>query len=72
MLQKCTGNELWFKELKADTQFEENIVLPYFNDIFIDLTMRSHRPGTGINKITFLEYSRLPVFLGERLFSVID
>jgi hypothetical protein len=48
------------------------VCLPYFKDIFKDLSFRSDDKRKGINKLIMLEYSSLPGLLGERFFHILD
>jgi hypothetical protein len=48
------------------------VCLPYFKDIYKDLSSRSDDKVKGINKITLLDYFGLPGVLAERIFAVLD
>jgi hypothetical protein len=52
--------------------FKKNVAIPYFKDIYKDLVAQSDNKSKGINKITVLNYSRLPGIIGERFFQVLD
>mmetsp|Transcript_29527 Transcript_29527/g.28701 ORF Transcript_29527/g.28701 Transcript_29527/m.28701 type:complete len:136 (-) Transcript_29527:876-1283(-) len=61
-----------FYEAKNDDDFKQNVCIPYFKDIYKDLSSRSDDKSKGVNKFSMLEYANLPGMLGERFFSVID
>lgn len=65
-------DKLELVELNTNEDFRNKICLPYFQDIYKDLTERSDTPGKGINKVVFLDYAQLPGVLGERFFAVMD
>ena len=46
--------------------------MPYFNNIYSDLTQKSDKRSKGINKAVFSEYANLPGILDERFFSIFD
>lgn len=46
--------------------------MPYFREIHNDLALRSDRKQKGVNRITFIDYTRLPCLIAERLFAVFD
>eukprot|EP00347_Sterkiella_histriomuscorum_P013359 403365019 len=35
--------------------FNENVIIPYFKDIYLDLAKRSHSPECGIDKFTIIQ-----------------
>jgi hypothetical protein len=51
-------------------------VKPYLTQLYRDLTLRSYDQraidSKTLDKITFIDYSKLPVVLAERLFSLFD
>lgn len=64
---------LWhFSEPQKTENFKTSVVLPYFKDIWRDLSLRSDNPKQGINKLTLIDYFRLPVVLTERIFEVFN
>lgn len=60
-----------FSSIESET-FKKDIVIPYFKDIYKDLASRSDKKGSGINKVTILDYCGLPGILAERFFSLLD
>jgi len=66
------GNKLEFVDVCIDDEFIKQICIPYFEDIYKDLESRSDMPDKGINKSQFINYSQLPVILGERFFYIMD
>ena len=48
------------------------VCLPYFKDIYKDLSSSSDDKQKGINKLTLLDYFGLPGALTERIFVVLD
>jgi Ca2+-binding EF-hand superfamily protein len=60
-----------FSEFESE-HFKKEILLPYFKDIFRDLSSRSDNKKAGINKVTIIDYCQLPGILAERFFSLLD
>jgi len=60
-----------FSEIESE-QFKKGIVIPYFRDIYRDLSSRSDNKSAGINKVTIIDYCQLPGILAERFFSLLD
>lgn len=54
---------------RNDSTFVEEYMKPYFLDLFTDLSRRCRK--RTLSRTSFVEYSRLPFFLGERLFASI-
>ena len=52
--------------------FKKNVAIPYFRDIYRDLSQWSDDKSKGINKVSILTYCALPGILGDRFFSVLD
>ena len=61
-----------FSEYTQTEQFKISVCLPYFKDIYRDLSSRSDNKAKGINKVSFMDYCQLPGLLSERLFAVLD
>ena len=61
-------------ETRHDEKFVKSIFIPYFTDIFKDLAERSKADNEppGINRMTFLDYVRMPGIIGQRLFQIAD
>ena len=59
-------------ELVESKDFQKNVVIPYFLDIYGDLAARSEEEDLGVDKLTLLVYTGLPGILGERLFQYFD
>jgi len=51
-----TRLEVLIDSLVETEHFQKSIVLPYFKDIFKDLSSRSENPDKGIEKFTLLQY----------------
>jgi len=49
-----------------------NVCLPYFREIYKDLSKRSLEKEKGISKVTFFDYIELPGIIAERLFAIFD
>lgn len=60
-----------FSEFESE-KFKKEVAIPYFKDIYKDLASRSDKKNSGINKITIIDYCRLPGILGERFFALLD
>jgi Ca2+-binding EF-hand superfamily protein len=60
-----------FSEIESE-QFKKDVVIPYFKDIYKDLASRSDKKGSGINKVTIIDYCNLPGILADRFFSLLD
>lgn len=59
---------------RFDQVFLEEYLKPYLVDLFRDLARRCKQQSSNkkvIDKITLIEYFRLPILFGERFFSVI-
>jgi len=52
--------------------FKKGVAIPYFKDLYRDLCARSENKSKGVDRVSFLTYSKLPGLFGERLFSVMD
>lgn len=63
---------LEFSEPTQSEDFKTKVCLPYFKDIYKDLSSRSDDKNKGINKLTLLDYFGLPGVLTERIFTVLD
>lgn len=63
---------LEFSEPTQTEDFKTKVCLPYFKDIYKDLSSRSDDKNQGINKLTLLDYFGLPGVLTERIFVVLD
>lgn len=63
-----------FSESEAQSLFE--VIRPYLKDLYNDLNVRCIETDAisekMIDKITFIDYTRLPVVIAERLFSIYD
>lgn len=61
-----------FSEESGDAELKKNFVVPYLQDLFQDLMLRSLTPeaiqAQALDKLTFLESSGLPCIIAERLF----
>jgi len=51
---------------------DHKLFIVYLNEIYYDLSERSLTNKKGISKVTFLDYLKLPVFIGEKLFHSLD
>src|SRR4051812_26219749 len=50
-----------------------NLFTTYLKEVYKDLADRAEsNKKKGISKITFLDYIKLPVFIGEKLFNSLD
>mmetsp|Transcript_7445 Transcript_7445/g.6711 ORF Transcript_7445/g.6711 Transcript_7445/m.6711 type:complete len:100 (+) Transcript_7445:23-322(+) len=58
--------------LLQNEQFKKNVAIPYFKDIYKDLSERSDKKAKGINRVVFLEYVNLPGIISERFFKIVD
>ena len=51
-------------DIQENEHFIQYVFLPYFKDIFKDLSARSDKPQEGINRLVFLDVSStIPTFL---------
>lgn len=62
-------------DVRHNEHFVKMVFIPYFTDIFKDLSQRAktgkERPNDhGINKLTFLQFANLPGIFGDRLFQL--
>ena len=64
--------EVLIDSLVESEHFQKSIVLPYFKDIYKDLSSRSENPDKGIEKFTLLQYWELPGVYGDRFFAIMD
>ena len=49
------------------------LFLSYLKEVYKDLSERSEGDKKkGINKVTFFDYVKLPIFISEKLFSALD
>ena len=49
------------------------LFVSYLKEVYKDLAERSEvDKKKGINKITFYDYIKLPIFIGEKLFQTLD
>ena len=48
------------------------LFLSYLKEVYKDLSERSEDKKKGINKITFFDYIKIPIFIAEKLFSALD
>ena len=61
---------------RQDSEFLNEIVIPYFKTIFMDVAMRRHSPKKNddehefIDKVAFFEYALLPGIINDRFFSL--
>jgi hypothetical protein len=46
-------------DIQQNEHFVQYVFMPYFKDIFKDLSARSDKPQKGINRLVFLEVSKL-------------
>lgn len=49
-----------------DAEFVKDELIPYLRDLYKDLLMRSNQPE-HIDKVTFIEYTKLPGIINDRL-----
>lgn len=49
-----------------DDEFRDEILTPYLKDLYTDLMMRSSTKD-NLDKVTFLEYTKLPGIINDRL-----
>lgn len=64
--------ELVDDNIILNEDFKKNVAIPYFKDIYKDLSAQSDAKSKGINKVSILNYSQLPGIIGERFFAVLD
>jgi hypothetical protein len=59
-----------------DPALLEEGIKPYLRDIYRDLLQRVWDPQASqlreMDRLTFVEYCKLPVIVGERLFTILD
>ena len=60
------------ERLLQDSEFKKNVAIPYFKDIYKDLSAQSAEKSKGVDKNALIGYCQLPGILGERLFDVLD
>ena len=48
------------------------LFLSYLKEVYKDLSDRSEDKKKGINKVTFFDYIKIPIFIAEKLFSALD
>jgi hypothetical protein len=53
-------------DANIDEEFIKERLRPYLQDLFKDLLMRSNQPE-NIDKVTFIEYTKLPGIINDRL-----
>ena len=53
-------------DASIDAQFIREQLTPYLVDLYKDLLMRSNQPD-NIDKVTFIEYTKLPGIINDRL-----
>ena len=53
-------------DASIDAQFIREQLTPYLIDLYKDLLMRSNQPD-NIDKVTFIEYTKLPGIINDRL-----
>ena len=51
---------------------DKNLFYSYLKDIYKDLSERSENKTLGISKLTFYNYIKLPVFITDKLFEMLD
>lgn len=51
---------------KTDDKFVNDTLVPYFKALYSDLLMRSSN-SKHIDKVTFIEYTKLPGIINDRL-----
>lgn len=63
-----------FENLRGNlNKIDPNLFVAYLKEVFKDLSERSDsNKKKGVNKITFLEYIKLPIFIAEKLFLSLD
>ncbi len=62
-----------FDSIRQDLNLQEKTsFLTYLKEIYKDLADRRDNKKTGISKLTFLEYMKLPVVISEKLFFAMD
>lgn len=56
-------------DIQENEHFIQYVFLPYFKDIFKDLSARSDKPQEGINRLVFLDVSDniLRLFRSQRI-----
>ena len=64
--------EILIDSLVETEHFQKSVVLPYFKDIYKDLSNRSEDPDKGIEKFTLMQYCELPGVYGDRFFAILD
>lgn len=61
---------------EAEAQTLHDILKPYLRDLFNDLIVRCIEPEAinekMLDRITFIDYMRLPIVIAERIFSLFD
>ena len=62
-----------FSSIRGEYPFDINLLSTYLKEVFKDLSDRAEsNKKKGISKVTFLDYIKLPVFIGEKLFNSLD
>jgi hypothetical protein len=59
----------------TDSKFIKEAMVPYFKDLFKDLSMRCHISTSSklvVDKIVFMEYTQLPGIINDRLFKMFE
>lgn len=63
-----------YSEARGDPVLVREFLIPYLRDAFNDLTIRCLHPKAvkvlELDKLTFVQFTRLPVIMGERLFTI--
>jgi Ca2+-binding EF-hand superfamily protein len=62
-----------FSSIRGQYSYDSNLFSSYLKEVYKDLADRAEsNKKKGISKITFLDYIKLPVFIGEKLFNSLD
>ena len=59
--QQPTTIELIDDKIVLNEDFKKNVAIPYFKDIYKDLAAQSDAKSKGINKVSILNVSNLPL-----------
>jgi Ca2+-binding EF-hand superfamily protein len=62
-----------FSSIRGQYSYDSALFSSYLKEVYKDLADRAEsNKKKGISKITFLDYIKLPVFIGEKLFNSLD
>lgn len=70
-LNEGASVELYDKQEMTDS-FKQKVCLPFLLDLYKKLSLTSSEPTSGIDRLSFLQYFKLPGIIGERIFNIFD